>query len=537
MKTILHDTFLLDAAGVDGISEEIAEVLAGYPHIGKRDILRLRLSAEEILLHWRQESGALRVQLVIEEGGRWLSLMLLLDGITYRLAPPAASEISGINGVEGTLANLGIDWIYQFDHGQNSAYISVEARESHRVQHVLTAMALAIAAAAALRLLLPAGTAPVQTYVTQPLLDLCSKFLTAVVTPMMLLAVISGVLSVGSPRTFNRVGRFACVRFLFSMLVVILCAGAVCAVCFPFDLTVEGDGHAGTFIGFLSGIVPDNALSPLIDGNMLQVVFVGFVVGLAMLFLQRRVGLSAQLVDEAGVIVLKLLTGFERAMPVFVFLSMFSTALSANVESLVSYGKMILLFAAFAIVVTAVQFVYVVCRLKLPGRLVWETLRPTFMAQLASACSSSAFSDAYDACEKGFGIDKKLVGFALPIGTVIHKPLIAAEFVFVIFAIREMSGTTMTLGALLLLLLMAFLTSVAYPPVSGGEISCYTILLLQMGMSSGLLAAACTLSALFDMLEAPCNTLCTELQLLLTAHKHGLVSGGKVQKETKEMAQ
>ena len=133
-------------------------------------------------------------------------------------------------------------------------------------------------------------------------------------------------------------------------------------------------------------------------------------------------------------------------------------------------------------------------------------------------------------------MDRRLVHFALPIGTVIHKPLIAAEFVFVIFAIRDMTGDTMTLGALLLLAVMAFLTSVAYPPVSGGEISCYTVLLLQMGISGDLLAAACALSALFDMVEAPCNTLCTELQLLLTARKHNLMTGGKAaQQHTSEV--
>ena len=140
MKIILRDTFLLDAPGVDAISEQIADVLGDYPYITKRDILRLRLGAEEILLHWRQEVGALHVTLSIEEKGRWVDLMLQLDGVPYRLTPPSAAETSGINGVEGTLANLGIDWIYQFDHGQNSAYISVEAKESHRVRHVLTAM-------------------------------------------------------------------------------------------------------------------------------------------------------------------------------------------------------------------------------------------------------------------------------------------------------------------------------------------------------------------------------------------------------------
>ena len=54
----------------------------------------------------------------------------------------------------------------------------------------------------------------------------------------------------------------------------------------------------------------------------------------------------------------------------------------------------------------------------------------------------------------------------------------------------------------------------AYPPVSGGELGCYTILLTQMGLPVELLAFMCTISLLLDFLEAPANTLATELQLL-----------------------
>lgn len=533
MKTILRDTYLLDAAGIDSISEQIADVLGDYPYITKRDILRLRLSAEEVLLHWESSSDRAQVQLTVAEKGHWLDLTLTLDGVSFRLPPPDAAEVSGISGMESTLANLGIDWIYQFDHGQNSAYISVEAKDSHRVRRVMTAMFLAVAAAAVMRLFLPAAVEPVQSYVTTPILDICSRFLTAAVMPMMLLAVISGVLSAGSPRTFHRVGRFACLRFLLSMLATILCAGAICAAFFPFSFTDTGEVSLADVGSFIAHIVPNDILSPFIDGNMMQIVFIGFIVGLAMLFLQRRAGLCAQLVDEGNAIILKLFTGFEKALPVFVFVSMLSTALGADVEYMMSFGRMILLFVAFCAAVTVLQLFYVSYRVSLPVGAVWKTLRPTFMAQLSSACSSVAFSDAYDACERGFGMDKKLVGFALPIGTVIHKPLIAAEFVFVICSVCGMTGDAMSLSRLALLALAAFLVSVAYPPVSGGEISCYTILLLQMGMDSGLLAVACTLSALFDTLEAPCNTLCTELQLLLTAHRHGLMTGGRTKTEVK----
>ena len=88
MKTVLQCTHLLDEMGVDQISEEISAALSAYPHLSRREILRLRLSAEEILLHWRQEAGAQQVQLVIEEKGYRIELMLVLDGISYQLSPP-----------------------------------------------------------------------------------------------------------------------------------------------------------------------------------------------------------------------------------------------------------------------------------------------------------------------------------------------------------------------------------------------------------------------------------------------------------------
>lgn len=67
-------------------------------------------------------------------------------------------------------------------------------------------------------------------YVVDPLFNIGSHFLTAIVSPMMLLAVVDGILSSGSPRSLDRVGRYACTRFLVSTFLIILCAGLVCVV-------------------------------------------------------------------------------------------------------------------------------------------------------------------------------------------------------------------------------------------------------------------------------------------------------------------
>ena len=521
MKTVLKETYNLDAQGVDAVSEKIETTLSQYPHISRRTVLRLRLSAEEILLGWLGDSRGLAVELIVEEKGRWLDLLLILNGVSHRISPPGEGNTTGL--ADSLLAELGIDWIYQFDRGQNSAYISVEAKSSNMVRNYLMAMLLGVAFAALLR------AAPAEVYemlqdnFVSPLISLASRFLTAIVTPMMLISAICGVLNVGSPRTLNRVGRYACSRFLLSMLLTILCAGAVCAACFPFEMSIGDDDVFAFLIKFLSEIIPENIVSPIIDGNMIQVVAIGFAIGTAMLFLQRRVGLTARIVEEANIIVLKMLSGFEKLLPGVIFLSMLDTGLSVSVKSMLGYVKMSVLFLLFVALSMASQFLRASHASGISVKELMRILRPSFVVQLASATSSTAFSEAYDACEKGLGISRTLTDFALPVGTVIHKPMIAAEFVFVITSAVTTSGESMDMSSMLTLMLLALLMSAAYPPVSGGEISCYTMLLLQMGLSTGQLAAACTLSSLFDILEAPTNTLSTELQLLITAKRHGMI--------------
>ena len=524
MKTILTETAPLDAGGVDALSEKIGRTLSAYPHLTRRDILRLQLSAEELLLlHWMDAVRDARVQLNIQQKGRWLNIQLLLEGPGCRCDPLNQDSALGGGLADSLLATLGIGWIYQFDRGENSVYISVEAEKSHQVRHAFLAMALGLAVGLALRLIGPQAAEAALRYVVDPLFNIGSHFLTAIVSPMMLLAVVDGILSSGSPRSLDRVGRYACTRFLISTFLIILCAGLVCALCFPFRWGFGSGSEAGSLLDFITDIVPDNIITPFVQCNMLQIIFLGVVLGIAMLFLQRQVQTVGRLVEEGNALICRILVGFEKALPLFVGLSMASTALTTDLTGLLHYAKAAVLLALFLAAVTAVQFWLTARRLRLPGRKLWAILKPSFMVQLASASSSAAFTESYEACERGFGIDRKLVRFALPIGTVMHKPLIAAEFIFLIAAAQGASGGSLNTGSMLMLMLLAFLLSVAYPPVSGGEITCYTMLLLQMGMDPGLLAVACTLSSLFDTLEAPGNTLCTELQLAMAAQRHGMI--------------
>lgn len=82
MKTILTETAPLDA-----LSGKIGRTLSVYPHLTRRDILRLQLSAEELLLHWMDAVRDAQVQLTIQQKGRWLNIQRLLEGPGCRCDP------------------------------------------------------------------------------------------------------------------------------------------------------------------------------------------------------------------------------------------------------------------------------------------------------------------------------------------------------------------------------------------------------------------------------------------------------------------
>lgn len=480
----------------------------------RKEILRVRLSAEDILLNWMHSGVNLSVQIKIEQRGKDIQISLLLDGLSYSVDPmdPDNQEESSL--VDNLMAVLGISWIYQYDHGRNIVYTSVTVKKRNNLTSVGIALLTAAFIIMILRLLPEQIRNGIQTYGIDLVYGYCSRFLTAIVSPMMFLAVVQGILSVGSPRYLKKEGKYVCWYFGRSIIFILIAAGIVCAVFFSVHVDFSMEGGFLPVYTFISEIIPENILTPFVEQNMIQIIFMGAATGIAMLFLQHQVQGLYQIVKEANLLIYKLISGFEVGIMVFLCLSMVQVGMMADISRIVEFLKMLILYVVFLLAAVFIYFLIASRRTGIAIKEMWNRLKLTAHDQILSASSSFAFSRAYDVCESSLGIEKKLVNFALPVGTVIHKPFIAAEFVFVVSAAKSVQGESMDISNLILLILLALIVSMAYPPVSGGELGCYTILLTQMGLPVELLAFMCTISSLLDFLEAPANTLATELQLL-----------------------
>ncbi|WP_329602520.1 cation:dicarboxylate symporter family transporter [Enterocloster hominis (ex Hitch et al. 2024)] len=154
---------------------------------------------------------------------------------------------------------------------------------------------------------------------------------------------------------------------------------------------------------------------------------------------------------------------------------------------------------------------------------------PTYLIALTTGSSAAAFAECVDCCERKLGIDRKLVDFGLPMGIVIFMPNFALWLVLFGGASAEYAGTVLTPADLLAVAVIGVFLAVAAPPVPGGAITCYTILLMQMNMPMEMLAVAAAVNVVLDFTGTAGHMLANQIELLQCAADLGMLDRKKLE--------
>lgn len=523
MKTICREQCILIPAHIDRMSERFREVLDAQG-IERKECLRLRLSLEEILLNWLEKNEGAEIRLFVE--GKRGKLHITMETEGKEQDPLAAGEAYGSTAMaDRILSGLGLVWSYQYTGGVNQVSIRVEGKKPGQFWHMGAAFILAVFTGAAFGYLPAQAARAVTLYLTDPLFDTFMGILSAVVGPMMFLSVAWGVLSIGSPGQLGSIGKKVCGTFLARNCLTALLGAAAVAAFFPFRIGGGGGGGSQmkALLDMLYDIIPDNAVSPFITGNTMQIIFLAVVVGITMNGIRDQVPAAAAVVEQCNVIVQRILAAVSRLVPAFIYLSIVRLVLSGQTEHLAGIAKMVLLYLALSALLIVLYLAGVWKRLRVSPAVVIKKVLPTYLIALTTGSSAAAFAECVDCCERKLGIDRKLVDFGLPLGIVIFMPNFALWLVLFGGACAEYAGTVLTPADLLAVAVIGVFLAVAAPPVPGGAITCYTILLMQMNMPMEMLAVAAAVNVVVDFTGTAGHMLANQIELLQCAADLGML--------------
>lgn len=519
------ETFDLSARAIDEVSEICVRTLT-EAGADRKDIIRLRLSLEEILGVWL---GSLEGAPVHVESGKSFGRAFLRVGVEGPAMDAWDSEALVLSS--HLLSQAGLSFTYAYKNGRNCLVCNPRKKKSSmgQVALLMAAVFLAVFLGAAARRFPPIQAAALS--ITEPLFNMILGALRAVSSPLVFLALCCSIVSIGDLSVVGKVGKKLILRMLggtFILAAVMALAGSLI-----FPVATAGNHISGNFTEIYQmvlNIVPSDIISPFLNGNALQLVFLGACVGVALLILGERVSAAQNTLMQLYDAVQFLMSVLGKIIPLFVFLSLFNLVISDFGNEFSSLFKVFALSIPACFVLPLFYVFWTAFRLKVSPGLLLKKMLPAYLISLTTASSAAALATNLETCVKELGIPKKMADFAIPLGQVLYKPGFVVGLFIMDLCMAESYGIPITPLFLFMSVLTIGLLSMAVPPIPGGPLSVFTVMFAQLGIPDEALALAAAINVIMDFFMTAAGQACLQAQVALAAESVGMLDKTKLRK-------
>ncbi len=510
--------YSISESNIESMSEQINEYMSGLD-MDPRMRNRIQFAMDELLLRIADHFGDEK-EVSLRMGRQFGSQVIALSFLGERFDPTddsAALDPDDMLGAweRNVLVNLGLQPVYQYRNGVNLIRLRLRKQGNKMLKHLAIAIVLAVVMGVAGQFLLPEG---VKSFLCEgllkPLFDSFLGILSTIACLMIFLSIATGIAGIDDMQTLGLLGKKVLTRFL----IMTFGAGVVTALIgrFLFSLsTGAGEGGSGVndIIAMVLAMLPGDPVTPFLNCDFMQIIVMGGAVGIAVLVLGGQMETLHTVLTQADQLVQFIMEKVCSAIPILVFILLNQQILSGEVASYLKAWKPLLIFAGIGTVFLVAEVLAVSLRFKLPvGRYLKKTMS-CFITGLTTASAVAVFTMNLETCEKKLGIQKKLTAFGVPMGNVLYMPMSAVGFMLAIYYMSEFGGVPVTIAMIIMAAFISGILALAMPPIPGGSLTCYGIIVSQLGIPAECVAVVTGLALLFDFMATAVNvaTLQTEL--------------------------
>ena len=312
----------------------------------------------------------------------------------------------------------------------------------------------------------------------KPLGDGFIKLIKMCIAPIIFCTIVTGIVGGASFGAVGRVGIKALVYFEILTTLALIIGLAVSFTLKPGSgMNIDANAldtaaisayiqpHFG-FIDFILNIIPTTIFKAFTEDNILSILFIAIIFGLALSALKDRAKLVIAGIDELSHIFFKIINNIMRLAPLGAFGAMSYTIGKYGATSLLPLAK--LMFSFYA---TCILFVILILGavMKLCGRSIFKLLRhikEEIFLVLGTSSSESALPSLMTKMEN-FGCPKSIVGIVVPSGYSFNLDGTCIYFTMAILFIAQAFNVNLSLHEILTMMLVLLITSKGAAGVTG----------------------------------------------------------------------
>ncbi|WP_079242060.1 dicarboxylate/amino acid:cation symporter [Chryseobacterium indologenes] len=173
--------------------------------------------------------------------------------------------------------------------------------------------------------------------------------------------------------------------------------------------------HETTITGFLTNIIPDTLFSPLVGDNILQILLVSILMGVALVLTKSKSQKIIDFIQDLSAPIFKIVHMLMKLAPIGAF-----GAMAFTIGKYGLYSVLNLIFLVGTFYITSILFIIIIL-----GAVAWYNgfnifklivyLKEEVLLVLGTSSSESALPGIMEKLEKA-GCSKTIVGFVVPTG-------------------------------------------------------------------------------------------------------------------------
>ena len=354
-----------------------------------------------------------------------------------------------------------------------------------------------------------------QIAVVQPLGDLFLRLLQMLVIPLVLLTLVSGAASV-SPASLGRIGGKVFGYYMVTSVIALVLGIGLALVFRPgLGLDMPGEGEepeeAPSLVETFLNIIPENIFQSLAEGNVLAVIFVAVIAGLAlgsMLYSEndrmRTLAEPVKHLSDAGCeIMFTIVRGVLEYGPIGVFALIAAVVGETGTDSLL---PMLELTGTVYLGIALMIGIYALLLLAFGTNLrqFFSAAKDPMLTAYVTRSSSGTLPVTMRAAQK-LGIREGTYGFSLPLGATINMDGTALYVGVSTLFVANVSGVDLTVVQLLEVVAVGVLASIGTAGVPGAGLIMLSLAISQAGLPFAAVALVAGVDALLDMARTMCN--------------------------------
>jgi aerobic C4-dicarboxylate transport protein len=314
----------------------------------------------------------------------------------------------------------------------------------------------------------------------KPLGDGFIKLVKMIIAPVIFLTIVTGVAGMHDLARVGRVAAEAFIYFLFFSTLALIVGLIVANVVRPGEgLNIDpasldagavsgyaAKAHETTLTGFVLSVIPETLPSSLTQGNILQVLLVAILFGIALVSVGERGAKVLSFLEDVSIVVFRIVSILMRAAPIGAFGAMAFTIGTYGVGTLANLAWLVGTFY-----LTSLLFVLVVLGTvaRLAGfsilRLIGY-LKAELLLVLGTSSSEAALPALIEKMQRA-GAPKSIVGLVVPAGYSFNLDGTNIYMTLAALFIAQATGIDLSLGEQVLLLGVAMLSSKGAAGVTG----------------------------------------------------------------------